>query len=237
MGGMAVLVFGSLSAERLEPRPLPRTLFDRMLGRTRTVGPRSTPRGQGAEWLELDATDLKPLIQRFRAYLARELPTPHAASAQIVEYLELSGIPNLYLRAEREPGEEPNWYTQMAFSGCAGMAEVSALVGAHWAARWMQEELPIIEREIFLPFGFTPTPGQQLDPGEVFLPVAELGYLRLVPPEERDESGPFEVDHAVRESLEDTDERLAAGQDRYAAVMADGRCRCQLCQPAFDPVT
>jgi len=237
MGGTALVVFGTLSAERREPRLLPRTLLDRLLGRTRTVGPRSIPRGQGAEWLELDATELKPLIERFRGYLARELPTPHTASVQIVEYLEMSRIPSLYLRAEREPDEEAAWYTQLGFSGCAGMAEVSALVGAHWAARWMQAELPILERDILLPFGFTPIPGQQVDAGEVFLPVAELGYLRVVPPEERDDSGPFEMDHAVRESLEDADDRLAAGQDRYAALMADGRCRCQLCQPEVDPVT
>lgn len=237
MGGTALLVFGSLAAKRLEAQTLPRTLVDRLFGRTRTAGPRTVPRGNGAELIEVDATELTPLIDRFRAYLARHLPTPHEASAQILEYLEMKGIPSLYLRGDREPGKEPEWYTQVGFSGCAGMAEVSALVGAHWAARWMREELPAIDREIFQPFGFTPRPGQQLDAGEVFLPVVELGYLRLVPSEERDESGPFEVDHAVRESVEDADARRAGNQDRYAALMADGRCRCQLCQPGFPAVT
>jgi hypothetical protein len=69
---------------------------------------------------------LEPLAARFRAFLAREIPTPHDASTQTLDYLDIKGIPSLYLRGEREKGGEPEWYVQLGFSGCAGMAEVSA---------------------------------------------------------------------------------------------------------------
>ncbi len=238
MGGTALLIHGSLAPERLAPRPVPRTLFDRLLGRTREIAPKVTPRGRGSELLELDAAELAPLISRFRGYLAGVLAEPNEASGQVLEYLEIKGIPSLYLRGGREAGREVDWYTQLSFSGCAGMAEVSALVAAHWAAKWAQQELPALDREVFAPFGFIPAPGQTLGWGDRFLPVAPLGYLRYVPADERDDDGlVFEVDYAVEEAIEDAAERVADASARHAGLMADGPCRCQLCAPDFEPLS
>ncbi|MGH7515891.1 MAG: hypothetical protein ACREOC_00260 [Gemmatimonadales bacterium] len=238
MGGTGLLIYGTLAPERLVPRPLPRTLFDRLLGRTRHVAPKVTPHGGGAERIQLDAAELGPLIPRFRDFLARKLSRPNEASHQVLEYLELKNIPSLYLRGEREPGQEPEWYTQLGFSGCAGMAEVSALVACHWAAAWVQDELPAVGRDIFTPFGFAPTPGQTFAESDLFLPVAELGYLRYVPADEREEDGlVFEVDYALQEAVEDADQRVADASARHAGLMTDGRCRCQLCAPEFAPLT
>ena len=81
-------------------------------------------------------------------------------------------------------------------------------------------------------------PGQDLGWEDRFLPVAELGYLRYLPADEREENGPvFEVDYAVVEGREDVDQRLADASARYGSLMADGRCRCQLCAPSFAPLT
>ena len=92
-------------------------------------------------------------------------------------------------------------------------------------------------REILAPYGFTPRPDQTFDDVERFLPVEELGYLRWVPDQERDEGGiVFEVDYAVEDGLEDTPARLAEASARHAALMADGRCRCQICDPGFAPL-
>jgi hypothetical protein len=205
-----------------------------MLGRTRQVAPRVVPLGSGGELIDLDATELKPLIPRFHAFLSRRLPEPNTASAQTLEYLGIRDIPRLYLRGNREAGKAAEWFTQVGFSGCAGMAEVSALVACHWAAAWAQEEMPVLEREIFGPFGFTPTPDQSFGlADERFLPVAELGYLRYVPADEREAGGlVFEVDHAVVEAIENAEERLADASARHGSLMADSRCRCQLCAPA-----
>lgn len=238
MGGTALLIYGTLTPERLGPQPAPRTLFDRLLGRTRQVAPTVTPRGRGAELIQLDAAELEPLIPGFRAYLARKLAQPNEASRQTLGYLAIKRIPSLYLRGEREAGGAPEWYAQVGFSGCAGMAEVSAQVACHWAAAWVRDELPALERDIFVPFGFTPTPGQAFGWSDRFLPVAELGYLRYVPADEREEGGGvFEADCVVEEAVEDFGDRLAAANARHAALMADGRCRCQLCDPEFELLT
>jgi hypothetical protein len=118
------------------------------------------------------------------------------------------------------------------------MAEVSALVACHWAAAWVQDELPTLERDIFTPFGFAPTPGQTFAGFEIFLPVAELGYLRYVPADEREEDGlVFEMDYALQDGVEDADQRGADASARHAGLMADGRCRCQFCAPGFAVVT
>jgi hypothetical protein len=236
MGGTGLLIYGTLSPERLAPRPLPRTLLDRMLGRTRETGPRVTPMWK-RELIDLDAGELVPLTARFRAYLARKLPEPTDATRQVLDYLELDNIPSLYLRGKREAAE-PEWYTQLGFSGCGGMAEVSALVACHWAAAWVGEELPALEREIFAPFGFNPTAGQTFGWPDRFLPVAQFGYLRYVPRDERNDDGvALEADYAAMDGDEEAEARLADVAGRHAGVLADGRCRCQLCAPAFVPLT
>lgn len=237
MGGTGLLIYGDLSPERLRPQPQPRTWLDRLLGRTREIAPRVAPFGENRELVGVDAAELEPLLVRFRDFLGREIPTPHSASTQIFEYLGIEGIPSLYLRGEREQGAEPDWYVQVGFSGCSGMAEVSAAVAAHWAEAWVRRELPELERAILGPFGFKPRAGQRFESLDRFLPVEELGYLRWLSEEERDEDGvPFEADYAVHESVEDTPARLAAGSAQYAGLMADGRCRCQLCAPDFRPL-
>jgi hypothetical protein len=237
MGGTALLIYGHLSADRLRPRPLPRNWLDRLLGRTRERSPRTVTMGHNRELLEVDAAELEPLVARFREFLAREIPVPHSASAQTLEYLDIKGIPSLYLRAESEGGGEPEWYTQVTFSGCAGMAEISALVAAHWAEAWARRELPALEREILTPFGFTPRKEQRFESTDRFLPMEELGYLHWLPEEDREEDEVlFEVDHAVIEAIEGTPDRLTAVSDQYAKLMTDGRCRCQLCAPEFEPL-
>src|SRR5688572_8800515 len=103
MGGSALLIYGTLSPERLTPRPLPRTLVDRLLGRTREVAPRVTSMGR-RELTELPAAELAPLIVRYREYLARTLPSPNEATRAVLDYLNLRNIPSLYLRGDRAAG-------------------------------------------------------------------------------------------------------------------------------------
>jgi hypothetical protein len=237
VGGTAFLIYGTLSPERLAPAPVPRTLLDRLLRRTRYSTPRVTPMGR-RELTTVEARELEPLITRYRAYLARKLPHPHEASRQVLEYLELDRIPSLYLRGEREAGSEPRWYVQLGFSGCSGMAEVSAAVGYHWAAAWVRDELPEIQREILAPFGFQADLAQVFEDPDRFLPVAALGYLRYLLPEDREEDGgSFEVDYAVLDdAVENAATILADANRRHAALLGDGRCRCQLCEPDFVPL-
>jgi hypothetical protein len=237
MGGTALLIFGTVSPERLAPRPVPRNLLDRLLGRTRRVGPKITPRGQ-LGLSQLDASELAPLIARYRAYLARRLPQPHEATRQVLDYLELGRIPSLYCRGDRDPGDDLRWYIQLGFSGCAGMAEVSATVAYHWAIAWIRQELPVVQREIFDPFGFQADAVQPFEDFDRFLPVAALGYLRYLVPEEREaDGGAFEVDYAVVDgAVENAETLLAEAGGRHAGLLADGPCRCQLCEPGFAPL-
>jgi hypothetical protein len=65
MGGTGLLIVGTLSATRPAPRPVPRTFIDRLLGRTRTTGPR-VRRTVQSELISLDASELAPLLARYR---------------------------------------------------------------------------------------------------------------------------------------------------------------------------
>lgn len=135
----------------------------------------------------------------------------------------------------------PPWEIRLGrsgYSGCAGMAEVSARVAAHWTDVWYRAHRERITREYLAPFGFRPAP-DPAPPTWAFVPAGEHGYAEYVA--EGTELGDgttsrFDLDAAV---LEDRDPRptLERLERAFGALMADGRCRCQLGDPtAGDPL-
>lgn len=182
--------------------------------------------------------DLGEKIRKsLRKFLQERIREPWAASKTAFSFIDMSH--NTYVRAE-DPvdGKVSAWYVQIMFSGCSGMAEVSAELASHWASIWFVEQRDEIVREFLAPFGFEAN--SEKDPWMDdlrFLPVGELGYAKFIPQGEINESvgkAPrFEIDCSMSESFSESElEKFLAELDsKFADYFSDGRCCCQICSP------
>jgi hypothetical protein len=177
----------------------------------------------------------RDLVSDFKEWLLHQLGAPSRASAIVLEYLEYGG-PSIYVRGlQRSTDSEPSFWIQLSFSGCAGEAQVSADVAAHWAARWHRARREEIREAYLLPFGFTPKPQEssgEADPP--FLPAGDLGYLEFTAPEarERHRVPMFVLDHSLGEAYAGQ-ACLDGLEDRFARFMTEAKCRCELCEPGL----
>jgi hypothetical protein len=246
MGGSAYLIWGSLTDERIRDLSKPRGILGRLFRRDAGAGPKWAQFMLDKEIADLPPDDLRDLGPAFRSYLGERLDPPWPATTAVLEYLDI-GTVSVYLRGERSHGSSSaDWYVQLTFSGCAGQAEISAEVATHWAAIWYQERSRHIIAQHLMPFGFIP--GSQRDEGEdrpCFVPINDLGYGKYVGTQFMEEWGEltgsrmFETDASVSELLEPQG-RLPEQRrldETLGPLMEDGRCRCQMCMPEFDPVT
>ena len=231
MGGYAAIIPGTVAEHALQPRPAPRSLVDRLLGRTPMRGP-----VESGGLIELPQEDFSPLASAFRGFLRRAMPSPWEATRMFMEYLDIPAL-EVHVRGARA---QPVWTLEFSFSGCAGMAEVSAELGAHWVEKWFEKEAPRIQAELLGPRGFDAAP---LERGwaPVFVPFEGMGYGRRFdePPDpEVEGSRIFEFDYSLTETLELQEElgSLRALDEKFASAGADGKCRCQLCSPEFVPL-
>ena len=97
----------------------------------------------------------------------------------------------------------------------------SARVAAHWAEHWYAARGEAI-RAILAPAGFDATRGEQLDEPR-FVPAGEYGYIER-------EAGELTADWSVLESHDDPDAVLKMLEQRYAGLLDDGRCHCEMCE-------
>jgi hypothetical protein len=207
--------------------------LDRLFGRG---GLRETDLGRGRRLIELSPRSARPLVPAFKSYVRRAVGTAWPSTTSILGYLDIAF--ELFIRGERE-GEYPaEWYVQLSFGGCAGLAETSSEVAAHWASKWWAAERETIA-SLLVPRGFTPTRVTKTGDELTFLPVNDLGYVSFLkdgyavdaetPPTH------FELDASVDEIDEEGANELRRALERdWVGYMADGRCHCQLCDPAFD---
>lgn len=237
MGGHAYMIPGTLAVEPLAaPAPEPRSFLKRLLGGSGgPTPPRVTALGGGDTLYDVDAGPLrKQLVADFREWLRRKLPAPSSGTQLPLGYV-MDIEPAIYLRGLQRVGEAaPQYSLQVSFSGCAGEAETSARVAAHWAALWYREQRERLANTFLRPFGFDPASD---DPSEdepfAFLPAGDLGYLELVVDDDAGSDAPrFELDYSTASALEG-DERLERLTELYGPYMTGGRCRCQLCEPDF----
>jgi hypothetical protein len=232
VGGSAAIIQGTVAERALQPRPAPASILDRIFGRKRMLAPT-----ESGGMIELPAEDFRPLAAEFGAFLRRAMPAPWEATRIFLDYLAIPAL-EVHVRGTRAP---PSWTLEFSFAGCAGMAEVSAELGAHWVEKWFEKEGARIQAELLTPPGFDAAP---LERGwaPVFVPFEGLGYGRRFdePPDpEAEGSRIFEFDYSLTETLELRDEldSLRALDAKFGSVGADGKCRCQLCSPAFTPLT
>ena len=229
MGGTAILLRGTPDADRLARRGLLARIF-------RTGGLREAQLGPNRTLLELPSDNVKAVVPAFESYIRRKVGTPWPATKSVLDYLDFAI--SLYVRGEREGDATAEWYVQLTFSGCAGQAETSAELAAHWATRWWADERAEITR-LLAAGGFSATHLDDPDDEVTFLPLGSLGYasFRKAGFWVDDEAPPthFEIDTAVAEELDDDGEALVeALEGQWVSLMSDGRCHCQLCDPGFD---
>jgi hypothetical protein len=225
MGGSAILIHGDIDARRLVRPP---GFLARLLGRP------GVPQALGAEFIELPGEDLKVLAGAFADYLRARMPVPTPSTRPVFDYLRDVGT-KVDLRGEKR-GSGYDWYVQLYFSGCAGMAEISAEVAAHWAMRWYADEGGRIEADILGPRGFTAATVELAADPAVFLPVGSGGYAHYpVEPERPDDRRGFSIDGAATEWDEAEARRVQAWLEAHgAALVRQAGCHCQLCAPGFD---
>jgi hypothetical protein len=239
MGGSALLIHGSPSPDLLTPRPAPRSLVDRLLGRHPVSGPTETPLGRGRVLLEIPSGPLRSLSDDFRRYVDHAFDDPWPSTMCVRDYLAMD-VMTVYLRGERGDHGAPDWYVQLTFSACAGMADTSAEVAAHWAEIWYRQAGSELASKYFLPFGFTPGRVETLGPAKRFVPLGGLGYALFRTAADADATDPdshhFELDWAGLESLseEDVNRHQAELDAALGDVRAAGVCLCQFCAPGQD---
>jgi hypothetical protein len=237
MGGSALLIHGTPSADLLTPRAAPRSLTDRLLGRHPVLGPTETPIGRDHMLLEIPSGPLRPLADDFRAFVERAFDDPWPSTENVRDYLAIDVI-TTYLRGSRTANGVPSWYVQFTFSACAGMADTSADLAAHWAEIWYRRSGDELASKYFRPFGFIP---ERIEgPANRFVPLGRMGYAVIHDGEEADPEVPgsryFALDYAVLETFDGED--LTREWQELDAALSDmraaGACFCQFCAPALD---
>lgn len=243
MGGSALLIYGTVSDELLQPRTAPRSMLGRLFGWSATSTPQWRPLGRQRRMMELPADGVKALAREFLAHVTARFAPPWTATASVIDYLALD-VTTVYLRGDQEGESTPEWYVQLAFSGCAGTAEVSSELATHWAERWYEAERDHIASAILRPNGFEPS-GRVLSiaASTMFVPMGTAGYAAFSPAgREVDddaalvESRYFDIDAAALETLDEDALPNAMRQldEQLPPLLPDRGCCCQWCSPTLD---
>ncbi|MCC7147111.1 MAG: hypothetical protein IT443_11755 [Phycisphaeraceae bacterium] len=191
-------------------------------------------------FVEVPPAELNRLPEEFLLFLNKRIGDPWPATRFVLDYLQDFPIV-VYVRGERNAAAaNTEWYVQLTFSGCAGMAEISAMAAWHWAHIWFTDNRVDLAERRLVPYGFTPFQEQAQEGNDVaLLPTPDRGYALFSPCIESDDAESarlFDIDAAFTEALPDNGEAyLADLRANHGALMSDGRCRCQICSPGFDP--
>jgi hypothetical protein len=242
MGGSAFVLECQVARELYEERPLPRTLIDKLLFRTRRAGVRRMSFGDATHLEFVLPQALAALPSMARAWMRAHIPSDDASARVILdEYLSVP-VADVYLRGQERDGTTRT-SVELIFSGCAGLAETSAAVVVHWCERWWREDRAAIERAC-AGSGVTLVDVFRFD-GEtspIFFPLKQGGYALFtdaaaVPPSPGlppPEGLPWlEVDEALNEQRADVDDVLPALKSLAEETFTDRRCRCVMCDPSF----
>ncbi len=243
MGGTAFLIWGAIEESILKQESQKQSLFDRILRRNPGPSLQRMEMGPGHIFYDLPSPELNKLKGDFLDFLNNIAPSLWKPTNYVRDYIKQNAF-ETYLRGEQNPPEsEIEWYIQISFPDCAGLAAVSAEVGAHWADIWFSRNKERISQEYLIPFGFTPSSYQKpFNQFPMFLPLGKLGYGLYMGDEpidlEEDSNRPtrFELDEGLIEELEirRTLPDLKALELDLSEHMTDGKCKCQLCSPDFD---
>lgn len=240
MAASALLIYGTVSEALLKPRPLPRSLLDRLLGRTRTIPPAWVEILRDRRIIDLPCDELQALAGSFLDHVAKRFDPKSTATSSILDYLAL-GVTEVLVRGDASGTTPPEWYVQVTFRGCAGMAETSAELAAHWAELWYRSEQGGAVAALLRRYGFEPNGRLEPDRSStIFVPFGIAGYAVFNPtPREPDEeyveSRYFDIDNSALETLDDSERADALRRiDEEIPRLLPGSCCCQWCAPGFD---
>lgn len=240
MGGSAILVFGNVDLPLLKNRPVEQSVFQKLLGIKKHASLKETRINDQLTIVEIENRPLHGLRDDFKKYILRTIPRPHSASGQIIAYLNMKTM-TIYLRANKSP-EKTDWHVQFSFSGCAGMAETSAELCAHWIEIWLQEERDLISDTLFKN-GFQVHDQKDSPSGYCFIPFEKYGYGRILRKDEIYGGEDYEGSRYLafdQGSLESIPDKELSGMKeldhKYQKYIIENKCRCQICEPNFMPL-
>lgn len=218
MGGAAFTIYGKYSGEEESKKGL----FSRMFKKESQKSVR-------------EKTVTKEFKADFVEYIDSKLENDITVSV-VKDYLKMKGIFECFIR-------EHNGIhcIDITFSGCAGMAQVSSEVCAHWAEFWHKENRKKIE-EIAKRNGFNPDGrAEGMGKNEVFVPAGAAGYALLIVDEssEKEMLPPnifkttfFEVDESYMEGADEKE--FVELNDKlnleYSGAVKERKCMCAFCR-------
>jgi hypothetical protein len=236
MGGMLTRLSGQFDESKKIPIPLEKTLLDRILFRQRYEKP-IRQKFQDFTYIKIQNTQLSnEITKKFISFLNATISIPSEATKAILDYL-LLGVMSTAITGE-EKNDKTDWFVSFSFSGCAGMAEISAELCCHWVERWFEaksdELIPIFKSANFECSKINFDNPQNYSFMEVG--TRKHGFYSSLFPEE-DGSVTYEVDGSVYETFdgfeeEDFEEKF---QSKMRATYGNNKmeCKCQLCSPEF----
>jgi hypothetical protein len=236
MGGSALILVGKLREEIINATPKQKSLFDKLLNRKNNIENRSYSAGNDRTINELPIGGLKHLPDHFTDFINKSISAPNDATKSFLEYLKIRVI-TIHVRSETGKNAiAPDWYIQFSFSGCSGMAEVSAELGTHWATVWYLQNTTEINDKFLEPYGFSSELTVLDESNPIFIPVKSFGYglLNGEPFEEEMGSKYLQFDQSQLESRNEEDIQNVANLDEtIEKLFLKGTCHCQFCDPMF----
>lgn len=191
----------------------------------------------------LQTIDVEPpeLLQRFQESFGSfvgSFGVPWNATQHILDYMSYAA--SILIRGERSGDAPAMWESYVRLSGCAGMAQTSSEVAAHWIRTWANQR-PTELSTLLSDHGFSVSNIEKDDEILKYFPTAECGYTSYwldaadAVTEDEPWAGKFDIDVAAYDHLADGGLALARKLESVAGeLMSDGICRCQLCNPIFD---
>ena len=186
--------------------------------------------GGGRFMTEAPSKVFAHIPKEFKSFLYRAMPHPWQSTAWFFDYLSLPAL-SLFLRGERAARNEPvDWYIQLSFTGCAGVAGIAAELGNHWLGKWIESEGLKIQETLLAPYGFESDLSQVEAAAGVFIPFEGLGYGQRISDAEVDPdwegSKYFEFDCVYDPDFIDAKimKKLRLIDDNFRHLGAEGRC-------------
>jgi hypothetical protein len=188
----------------------------------------------------LDATfpGLNQINQLYRQFLWDSIPEERewTSTSMFMDYIAMDVLEISVQKDRGDVRKRTNWQLVLLFSGCGGTSEVSSRLAAHWADVWYNRCRSEIDSNLLIHQGFVPHVTQPEFRWSQFVPIPGHSYARFDPNGNTWTDSSFDINVALADSLDTPVEDFVRGlTQKYGELMRDGRCRCQLCMPDFEP--